>query len=93
MAEVTDRQKLSIQCTATIQFHFGSICDEVDAFVLNGILTKEQGEAFKRRIRRHGNNAIVVIDNHLEYWHVSRNHRLDTLNPSKIARKPGQVKG
>lgn len=82
---VDERQKLELQCRATISFNFGSICDDIDRFVRGGKISKDDGELLKRYVRNQGNDAIRVIENHLEYYKISRNHKKDQVNTHRVA--------
>lgn len=87
MAEITDRDKLDLNCKSTIQFAFGSICDVIQDAVIAGSLNSDIGEAMKRKVRRHGNDAARVVSNHLDFYNISRNHRKDLPNPERAARR------
>ncbi len=85
--EVDERQKFELQCRATIQFNFGSICDDIDRFISGGKLSREDGELLKRNVRNEGNDAIRVISNHLDFYKIARNHKKDHINPKRVAQQ------
>jgi len=81
--EPTAKTKFEIQVRASIEFEFGSLCDYA-----NNLGLDEKGvEHLKSRIRTAGNNCIRVINNHLEYYNVSRNHAKEKVNPERVIRR------
>lgn len=92
MAEVTDRDKLSTQAQATIEWNFGQICDAVDEFdkPCEPHSAKHCKECLKKRVRRHGNNAIRVINGHLAYYNVTQRAEKLPVNISRVARRAMQ---
>jgi hypothetical protein len=84
MADVTDREKLEMSCRSTIEFNFGSICDVISRGIELKAIDPQFGEAMKRQVRKYGNDSIRVISNHLEYYNVSRNHRKDAINKTRV---------
>ena len=86
---VTDREKLETAARATIEWNFGQICDAIDD--LKNECRKHKlslcFDCFKSFVRKHGNESIRVIGNHLEHYNIVRNHRADALNLKRIAAK------
>jgi hypothetical protein len=70
-----DREKLEIQCQSTIQFNFGSICDEVKRLTSSGHISKEGESILLRQVRNFGNAAIRTCTNHIETYTVTRPNR------------------
>lgn len=68
---------------STIQFEFGQICD----LIRDKISDKATAEELIKEVRRHGNNAIRVTDNHLDYVHVSRNYMKEYPNVERVAKR------
>lgn len=84
MANVTDREKLDMACRMTVEFHFGSICDTIDNLIVDDPLLARR---LKSKVRNHGNEAIRVLSNHMDYYHINRNHRKDTINSGRVIAK------
>jgi hypothetical protein len=85
MAEVTDRAKLETSIRGTVEWNFGTVCDEIVALVAAGALSAEQGEGLVKLVRRKGNDIIRVSINHLACYNVVRNHAVDQVNPRRVA--------
>lgn len=83
MPEPTDREKLSMRVRSTISYHFGSICDAIKASSLD----PKVADALCSQVRRHGNDSVNVIDNHLEFYNISRNHRKDEINTRRVVER------
>lgn len=85
---VTDREKLETTSRATIEWNFGQICDYIDDQFPSEC--KKHGvvfcaDCFKAFVRKHGNESIRVIGNHLEHYNIVRNHRNDPVNLKRVA--------
>lgn len=61
----TDRDRLADAIRLTIEYHFGTICDEIKR-----IVSPDQSDALVRIARKHGNRAIDVVDNHLDNYSI-----------------------
>lgn len=86
MGKVTDRDKLSLQIKGTIEFEFGTLADNVGA-ALHEVGINAESELCKntlKRIRDAGNNAIRVINNHVDNYNVSYKQK-GTVNASQLA--------
>lgn len=86
---VTDREKLDTAARATIEWNFGQICDYIEQ--LHVSCRKHAKEycvdCFKTFVRKHGNESIRVIGNHLEHYNIVRNHRADAVNLQRVVAK------
>lgn len=85
MAKLTDREELATKIRATIEWNFGQICDSLDAAVEVGEMSRDMRDCLKRVVRKHGNESIRVIENHLEFHNITRNHRADKPNLQRVA--------
>jgi hypothetical protein len=90
MAEVTDRDKLSTQTQSTIEWNFGQICDLFGDLVSAGKITSTEADDLQRKVRRHGNNAIRVINAHLAYYNVTQRPEKLPVNIHRVAKKATQ---
>jgi hypothetical protein len=80
----TDKEKLLLKIRLTIEWEFGQICDlERERLVAAGHSEDTIGKAVSL-IRTHGNNAIRVIENHMNGYSVARKHAHDTPNKARI---------
>ena len=84
---VTSRDELETKARATIEWNFGQICDRIDALADAGLISADVQTQLKRCVRKHGNEAIRVIANHLDFHNVTRNHRADRVNINRVARQ------
>lgn len=90
MPQVTDRDKLATQAQATVEWNFGQICDVIQAYAAAGSISASVVEELKRAVRRHGNNAIRVINGHLDYYNVIQRHEKLPVNYNRVVKKATQ---
>lgn len=82
--EVNEREKLELKCRMTISYHFGMICDEVDRYMDLQKISSDDADKLKKVVRKNGNNAIRVIEGHLSFHKIARNHAADKPNTRNI---------
>jgi len=67
-----DQIGLLDQCTKTIQFEFGTICDEIQRMSSEGFISRGTAAHLKQKVRFNGNRAINVISNHIEQYDIQK---------------------
>lgn len=77
---LTEREKLATSVRATIEWNFGQICDAIREAVTDPL----KAEALIRIVRKHGNDAIRVCENHLDFYNITRNHAAETINVRRV---------
>lgn len=90
MPHITDRDKLATQAQATIEWNFGQICDVLQAQADAGTIPAGVIDDLKRAVRRHGNNAIRVINGHLDYYNVIQRPEKLPVNYKRIVKQAMQ---
>lgn len=77
---LTEREKLATSIRGTIEWDFGSICDAIRATIPDS----SKADALIRIVRKHGNDAIRVCENHLDHYNITRNHAAETVNVHRV---------